>query len=35
MLLAVYITSSFIGFNPGKQVGLVELCSCEGVDMPL
>ncbi len=27
--------SSFIGFNPGKQVGLVELCSCEGGDMPM
>ena len=27
--------SSFIGFNPDKQVGLIELCSCEGVDMPM
>jgi hypothetical protein len=27
--------SSFMGFNPDKQVGLVELCSCEGVDMPM
>jgi D-alanyl-D-alanine-carboxypeptidase/D-alanyl-D-alanine-endopeptidase len=27
--------SSFIGFNPDKQVGLVELCSCEGGDMPM
>jgi hypothetical protein len=27
--------SSFIGFNPDKQVGFVELCSCEGVDMPV
>jgi serine-type D-Ala-D-Ala carboxypeptidase/endopeptidase len=27
--------SSFIGFNPDKQVGLVELCSCEGADMPM
>ncbi len=27
--------SSFIGFNPDKQVGLIELCSCEGVDMPI
>ena len=27
--------SSFIGFNPEKQVGLIELCSCEGVDMPM
>jgi serine-type D-Ala-D-Ala carboxypeptidase/endopeptidase len=27
--------SSFIGFNPDKQVGFVELCSCEGVDMPM
>jgi CubicO group peptidase (beta-lactamase class C family) len=27
--------SSFMGFNPDKQVGLIELCSCEGVDMPM
>jgi hypothetical protein len=27
--------SSFIGFNPAKQVGLVQLCSCEGEDMPI
>ena len=27
--------SSFIGFNPSKQVGFIELCSCEGVDMPM
>jgi serine-type D-Ala-D-Ala carboxypeptidase/endopeptidase len=27
--------SSFIGFNPDKQVGFVELCSCEGADMPM
>ena len=27
--------SSFMGFNPDKQVGLVELCSCEGADMPM
>ncbi len=27
--------SSFIGFNLDKQVGLIELCSCEGVDMPI
>jgi hypothetical protein len=24
-----------MGFNPDKQVGLVELCSCEGADMPM
>jgi len=27
--------SSFIGFNPEKQMGLIELCSCEGADMPM
>jgi len=27
--------SSFMGFNPDKQVGFVELCSCEGADMPM
>ena len=27
--------SSFIGFNPEKQVGLIELCSCEGADIPM
>ena len=27
--------SSFMGFNPDKQVGLVQLCSCEGPDMPM
>ena len=27
--------SSFIGFNPDKQVGFVQLCSCEGADMPM
>jgi D-alanyl-D-alanine-carboxypeptidase/D-alanyl-D-alanine-endopeptidase len=27
--------SSFMGFNPDKQVGLVQLCSCEGEDMPI
>jgi CubicO group peptidase (beta-lactamase class C family) len=27
--------SSFMGFNPDKQVGLVQLCSCEGADMPM
>jgi hypothetical protein len=27
--------SSFMGFNPDKQAGLVELCSCEGADMPM
>ena len=26
--------SSFIGFNPDKHVGFVQLCSCEGADMP-
>jgi D-alanyl-D-alanine-carboxypeptidase/D-alanyl-D-alanine-endopeptidase len=27
--------SSFMGFNPDKQVGLVQLCSCEGEDVPI
>jgi len=27
--------SSFVGFNPTKQVGVVELCSCDGDDIPL
>ena len=27
--------SSYMGFNPDKQVGFVELCSCEGADMPM
>jgi len=27
--------SSFIGFNTEKQVGLIELCSCEGADIPM
>jgi hypothetical protein len=27
--------SSFMAFNPAKQVGLVQLCSCEGEDMPI
>ena len=27
--------TSFVGFNPTKQVGVVELCSCEGKDIPL
>jgi CubicO group peptidase (beta-lactamase class C family) len=27
--------SSFMGFNPDNQVGLVQLCSCEGPDMPM
>jgi D-alanyl-D-alanine-carboxypeptidase/D-alanyl-D-alanine-endopeptidase len=27
--------SSFMGFNPVKQIGLVQLCSCEGEDMPI
>jgi serine-type D-Ala-D-Ala carboxypeptidase/endopeptidase len=26
--------SSFIGFNPVKQIGLAILCSCEGKDVP-
>ena len=27
--------TSFVGFNPTKQVGVVVLCSCEGKDIPL
>ena len=27
--------SSFVGFNPTKQEGVVRLCSCEPKDMPL
>jgi hypothetical protein len=27
--------SRFMGFNPDKQIGSVELCSCEGADMPM
>lgn len=26
--------SSYVGFNPTKQEGVVILCSCEGKDMP-
>jgi CubicO group peptidase (beta-lactamase class C family) len=26
--------SSFVGFNPGKQIGLVMLCSCFFTDVP-
>jgi len=31
----IYGYSSFIAFNPAKQIGFVWLCSCEGSDIPM